>query len=311
MNQTRSLPLPTTARDEAVAAQRVPTRSERASERTAGGRAALPAAAVLLVVAAGRLYRDEIPIRPDAGLGYALGIAGGATMLLLTLYVARKKLRFMRRWGKLSHWFRVHMILGVVAPLLILFHCNFRLGAPNSNVALASMLLVAISGTVGRFLYTRINHGLYGARATLEELHAQLDLNAHTLGERLPQNSRASRRLVELTEWAREPRPGALRRLRRFATLPLAARRVHRRVLVDLRAELDAEAARGGWTATARAAHAAAIEPLIAAYLAALVQEKQFHTYERLASLWHAVHIPLFVMLLLSGILHVIAVHMY
>jgi hypothetical protein len=111
-----------------------------------------------------RLWREHVPLTPESGLGYALGVCGGVTTLVLAMFAVRKRLRFMRRWGVLRHWFRVHMILGALAPVLVLFHCNFRLGAPNSNVALTSMLVVAASGVVGRFICTHISHGLYGAR---------------------------------------------------------------------------------------------------------------------------------------------------
>jgi hypothetical protein len=36
-----------------------------------------------------------------------------------------------------------------------------------------------------------------------------------------------------------------------------------------------------------------------------------FQAFERLFSLWHALHIPLIAMLLLAGIVHVIVVHLY
>ena len=47
------------------------------------------------------------------------------------------------------------MGLGIIGPIFILYHCNFQLGAVNSNVALWSMLTVAGSGVVGRFLQNR------------------------------------------------------------------------------------------------------------------------------------------------------------
>lgn len=295
---------------------------ELPAERQSSVRAARPALAsathaarvailILLFVACGWFLRDHIPIRPDHGFGYLLGISGGVAMLLLALYPARKNLRFMRGWGKLSRWFRIHMILGVAAPVLILVHCNFRLGAPNSNIALGSMLLVASSGAIGRFIYTRINHGLYGARATLEELHAELDLSAHTLGERLPPASSASLRLAAFTEVAHDRCRTVWSRFFRFVALPLLAKREQRQVLRDLSADLDAEAARSGWDDRTRAANEETLRGLIDAYIAALVKEGQFRTYERLASLWHALHYPLFIMLLLTGVMHVIAVHMY
>jgi len=40
-------------------------------------------------------------------------------------------------------------------------------------------------------------------------------------------------------------------------------------------------------------------------------QVAEFRVYERLFSLWHVLHLPLFFMLLAAGIVHVIAVHVY
>ena len=65
----------------------------------------------------------------------------------------------------------------MVGPILVLFHANFSLGATNSNVALISMLLVAGSGVVGRYIYTRLHARLEGHEDTLEQLK--------TVGERL------------------------------------------------------------------------------------------------------------------------------
>jgi hypothetical protein len=37
----------------------------------------------------------------------------------------------------------------------------------------------------------------------------------------------------------------------------------------------------------------------------------EFSSFERLFSLWHALHMPLFLMLLIAGVVHVVAVHVY
>ena len=55
----------------------------------------------------------------------------------------------------LSRWFNAHIFLGLYGPVLILYHCGYSLGAFNSNIALWSMITVAISGVIGRFLYNR------------------------------------------------------------------------------------------------------------------------------------------------------------
>jgi hypothetical protein len=45
--------------------------------------------------------------------------------------------------------------------------------------------------------------------------------------------------------------------------------------------------------------------------IAATRRLADFQAFERLFSLWHALHIPLIVMLLVAGIVHVIVVHLY
>ena len=45
--------------------------------------------------------------------------------------------------------------------------------------------------------------------------------------------------------------------------------------------------------------------------LAAASSVATFHAYERLFSLWHVLHMPLFFMLIIAGIVHVVAVHVY
>ena len=45
--------------------------------------------------------------------------------------------------------------------------------------------------------------------------------------------------------------------------------------------------------------------------LAAARRVAGFEAYERLFSLWHALHLPLIFLMLVAGIVHVIAVHVY
>ena len=101
-------------------------------------------------------------------------------MALLLLYPAGKRSQLLRRLGMVKHWFRIHMIIGLVGPSLILFHSNFSVDAMNSKVALYSMLLVALSGMIGKHFYARIHRGLYGKRASIEELTGELKESLET-----------------------------------------------------------------------------------------------------------------------------------
>src|SRR5256886_465789 len=109
-------------------------------------------------------------ISPNRGVGYWLGIIGGSLMLLLLVYSLRKRWTWLSFLGSTPSWFRFHMVLGIAGPVCILYHANFGIGATNSNVALFSMLTVAISGLIGRYIYVHIHHGLYGRKLELGEL---------------------------------------------------------------------------------------------------------------------------------------------
>ncbi|WP_442755927.1 hypothetical protein ACNHKD_04575 [Methylocystis sp. JAN1] len=109
---------------------------------------------VVIVLIFGWIASYDEPVTPKSGLGYWLGIIGASMMGLLFAYYLRKRVNSSPKAARaIPTWFRMHVILGVAGPVIILFHCNFRLGALNSNVALLAMGAVVASGVVGRYLY--------------------------------------------------------------------------------------------------------------------------------------------------------------
>jgi len=101
-------------------------------------------AAVLLVLV-GMQTPVASHLSPKGGIGYALGVIGG--LLLLTPALCAFRTRMLS--------FRMLQVSGTLAPVLILIHCGFSLGATNSNIALATMLLVACSSLLGRHFYSK------------------------------------------------------------------------------------------------------------------------------------------------------------
>jgi hypothetical protein len=256
----------------------------------------------------GYYFPTEQYITPQSGVGYALGIIGGSAMLLLLLYPARKRLRGLKFLGTTKRWFQTHMVLGIVGPVLVLFHSNFSLGATNSNVALACMLVVSGSGLFGRYFYTRIHHGLHGRKANLTELkdYAEKLRWVTTNVEFLPD-------LVTRIESEEHAIVGRCERLPLLARPPVCAasvlfarrrlRRYVRRSLHGSTSHGDVPHRKQGLLATAGR--------YIDDRLSATRRVVEFAAFERLFSLWHALHLPLFVMLLIAGVVHVIAVHVY
>lgn len=250
-------------------------------------------------------------ITPQRGLGYALGIAGGSMMLVLLIYSARKRFAWLAWLGGIPAWFEIHMVFGIVGPILVLFHSNFHLGSTNSNVALICMLLVAGSGVVGRYFYTRLHAHMDGNEDTLEQLVA--------VGERLRAQTTSIAFLPGLldaierieTVFITPPRGVILRFLHLGCGGPrilIARRRVRREIAIaKARAELRESALIGQ--------HAARIAEVAQSYayrrLEAGRRAAELRLYARLFSFWHVLHIPLFFMLLIAGVAHVIAVNIY
>lgn len=256
---------------------------------------ALACAALLIW---GWRVRDEVYVSAGFGLGYALGILGTASMVLLLAYSLRKRLGMMRSCGRIPRWFAIHMMLGLVGPVAIFFHANFRLGSLNSTVALVCVILVASSGVVGRLIYPKIHHGLSGRRATLRELGEALDSRRDALGAALSAYPETLCALEELEAFALAGKRGVLAATRRFFGLRRRTRAIRRHVLRLL--------ARGD----RRSLDRASVETLHA-YLAAVRRVAEFGAYEQLFSLWHAFHLPLYILLITTAAVHVIAVHMY
>lgn len=242
---------------------------------------------------------------PGSDLGYNLGLAGGLMMLALLLYPVRKHVHVLRHAGPLKYWFRAHMTGGILGPLLIVLHSRLQLGSLNATVAFSSMCLVVGSGLVGRFVYRRIHHGLYGSRANLKELGADLAARFEALAPAMARMPEAQARVEAFSAAATAKQPSWGRRTVHFVTLGWKRAAVARHTRAEIRARMrgapsDADRQRLRELATS-----------VEATLRAVQTTAQFSTYERLFALWHVAHIPFLYMLAITAAFHVLAVHMY
>jgi hypothetical protein len=298
-------------------AQRPPPRRSppKTSRPSATLASQLPSLTFAIIVAAALIYgwqmRDEGHLTPETGVGYWLGIGGAGAMLLLLGYPLRKRLTGLKILGGVTGWFRLHMMLGVIGPALILLHANFKLGSLNSNVALLAMLTVALSGLIGRYLYGRIHLGLYGRRAQIAELQADVAaLKGAITGElSLPPDVLAA--LDRHAEAAHPRRGGVLSSLIGVINLRLTSLGLRARLSRVAERHIGAEAKRLGWSWRVRRRHIKAVRRLLAEYLAAVNKTAAFVFFERLFGLWHVLHLPLFAILLFAAVIHVVAVHLY
>jgi hypothetical protein len=283
---------------------------ERRSVRSQLSRAGLGYGLAVLAIGVGFKVSEGYFLTAESGLGYALGIIGGSSMLALLLYPLRKRYRVMRFLGPVSVWFKAHMFLGVLGPILILYHASFQMGSTNSSVAMVCMLMVAGSGVIGRYLYSKIHNGLYGRRMSLEELRSEAASNQQDKGSGLGLLPGLMAELERLEKELMEPASGLLVVLNPF--------------LAGLRARLMQW--RFGRAANALITRLSQERPVVAQHapnlkiaamrygerrLQAARRVAQFQLFEKAFSLWHVLHFPIFLMMVLTAIVHVVAVHMY
>jgi hypothetical protein len=244
-------------------------------------------------------------------VGYGLGVAGGTAMLLLFSYPLRKYLRPLHRVGKVKWWFVAHMVLGVSGPLLILLHSNFRVGSLNAAVALYSMLVVAASGVVGRFIYLRIYRGLSGEKASFDALRARAGFDRTEARSRLHFAPQVEARLQDFADSTLADPPGRLSALRRVVVLPLRMGWTYWRCRLALHRRLREIGARRQWRRDELHRRERLARKLVRRYLASVVRVAQFSAWVRLFALWHVAHVPFVYLMVVSAVVHVIAVHAY
>jgi hypothetical protein len=266
---------------------------------------------IVVVLWVGWLNRDDNGLTPESGVGYWLGIAGGSLMLLLLLYPLRKRIRTLRALGSVGFWFRSHMILGVLGPVLVLLHANFRFGSINSNVALVAMLVVAMSGVVGRYLYGKIHLGLYGRKAEAQEILADADVLREAIGADLPVADRVVEQLSAFAQLGTIAPKSVLTGLLLVPAVSVRASFLRMRLIADARQAITVEGRRLGWSRKVRRRRLVGVAELVTLHIAAVKKAAAFAFYERLFRLWHVFHLPLFFLLVIAATIHIFAAHFF
>ena len=261
----------------------------------------LSAFVLTVVIAAlvfGYLSRHDTSINPHHGIGYGLGIIGGVLMLVLLGYPIRKQIRGNNHaMGSVGVWFRFHMLLGLFGPLAILYHARFSWGALNSAFALGAMIVVACSGLVGRFFYSRVHRGYSVRKLEIRELKQEMEAMLHDLEVRGVDCATVEQVLHPFEARAVAAGANFWSSAAAVVSLGYATRLAERQMVRTLPALHDE--------------HGQDLHDLITTYFEVVRRAAEFAFYDRLLRLWHLLHLPLFILLVLAAVLHVVAVHMY
>ena len=137
---------------------------------------------ILLLLGGGEYYTTPLAVRgyspmhkvlrPSGPVGQTLGVVGGVLMLMPFIYMMRKRIPALRSVGSLKTWLEIHLFCGIFGPVLVTFHTSFKFNGIVS-AAYWSMVIVVLSGFVGRYLYVRIPRSIRGAELPRNELDAK------------------------------------------------------------------------------------------------------------------------------------------
>lgn len=264
------------------------------------------------LMGAGIALRDSDILVPEEGWGYGLGVAGGVSMLLLLLYPMVKRIAMFGFHKHSVFWLRAHMVLGTAGPLLIFFHSNFSLGATNSNVALFSMIVVALSGFAGRYIYTRVHRGLTSVRLDLNALLAGSSRLMQVIGDDTGNASATvTKAMADFASKTMKPRRGVVVNLGAALIMPFRMAFARNRIMADIRAAIRHGARDKHWSRSESRRRLVLARQHVNEFLGQAVRASQLGFWERMFSMWHVFHVPLFFVLFVSGVVHVVAVHLY
>jgi hypothetical protein len=109
-------------------------------------------------------------LKPSGIIGHGLGIIGTLLILIgVFSYIMRKRIKLLSRVGAIKNWLEFHITLCSIGPILIVYHTAFKFGGIVA-FSFWSMVIVVISGVVGRFIYIQIPRTQKGDEMSFDEL---------------------------------------------------------------------------------------------------------------------------------------------
>ncbi len=243
-------------------------------------------------------------IRFGRGLRFWLGVTGATMMALLLLYPLRKALSKSRWFGKVAGWFQFHILFGIFGPVLVLYHANFGTGSANANVALWTMLAVAVSGLAGHFVYASVSAGFYANKHRAQEQLAAIGATLRRIDALVEVREAVLQELMSFDAGLLTPRRGIVASLVARVKLERRRARIARAIglyIAHATAQLGLDDARHDQLRRTIAGHYGTYMRIARAASGRSIREQIW-------ARWRLFHLPLFLIMIVAGGLHVVAV---
>lgn len=236
-------------------------------------------------------------LKPTGYVGQTAGFLSFAMFLYMWLYPMRKKFRWLDFTGTLAGWLDVHVAAGILIPFLAAIHAAWHFTG-LIGLGYGAMMVVCLSGIVGRYLYVRIPRSRSGLELSIEEANAQ--------------RQALLQRIVAATGLGE----GMVDKLLSADPLPYQglgpARTVVRMLLDDFSRARSARRLRRHWkgvsgarTAADRAVFSEVLR-LARRQMALSQQVRMLDATHRVFRYWHVAHRPFAITALVGVVLHVV-----
>ena len=256
--------------------------------------------AAILVL--GNIYWSDRYYTPEEGLGYYLGLVGGILMLLAFGYTVFQHTRLFGNKIISKFWLKMHLICGILGPFLIIFHSTFRIGSINGGIALVSMIAMFLTGVMARFMYPKTQFNASENKQRIKQLKNELKLVGRTIH---------SQRLDQFTESILDHPPTFAADFWVAISIHWRSRLLYIRMSHDIHINLMKVAKQYLWKYPTFCRQKRILKLQLREYIIILKKVALFRFYARFFYFWRNVHIPLSWLLLMSGVVHVVAVHMF
>lgn len=149
---------------------------------------------LLLVLLTFGFYVHRDARFPGSLAGGVLGVSAAALMLVPLAYLVVKRIPALKhhvtRAVSMRTLLAIHIYAGVLGPILGVLHSGHRFQSPLGITLTTMMIVVAVSGFVGRYLMVRISTDMRGQQKLLAGLRVAYD---RTAGELVREPERAGR----------------------------------------------------------------------------------------------------------------------
>lgn len=264
---------------------------------------------VFALTASWMAWDKDYAIVGNADTAYNYGLVGGLMMLSILVYAIRKRSRKLRSAGDIKYWYYFHFIFGVIGPVLIVLHTSFEIRSINAGFALFAMIAVVFSGFVGRYVYTRASYGLRSVEQDLQVVSRQLKMGV--LSSKYASMEPIEKQLRMFSKNSLSAPKSFIKMVNRALFIKNKARLVYTTSTQKMASNLRAVAVEERWTRGMYRERVLHEKKLIQSHLAAVAGIASARAYEKLASKWRLLHVPILYLLTFSSLAHVLAVHMY